>query len=77
MRERPLRRDGFIWEVLQDTERVIHVQQRGRPRKDLNKECVSLYPYIRVYADVNLQLQAHADTIYGDHEYTWDEYIQS
>jgi len=23
------------------------------------------------------QLQTHADTIYGDPEYTWDEYIQS
>jgi hypothetical protein len=25
----------------------------------------------------DLQLQAHADTIYGDPEYTWDEYMQS
>jgi len=29
------------------------------------------------YADGDLQLQTHADTIYGDPEYTWDEYIQS
>jgi len=28
-------------------------------------------------ADGDLQLQTHADTIYGDPEYTWDEYIQS
>jgi len=28
-------------------------------------------------ADDDLQLQTHADTIYGDPEYTWDEYIQS
>jgi hypothetical protein len=25
------------------------------------------------YADGDLQLQTHADTIYGDPEYTWDE----
>ena len=25
----------------------------------------------------HLQLQTHADTIYDDPEYTWDEYIQS
>jgi hypothetical protein len=29
------------------------------------------------YADDDLQLQTHADTIYGDPEYTWEEYIQS
>ena len=29
------------------------------------------------YAAYDLQLQTHADTIYGDPEYTWDEYIQS
>jgi hypothetical protein len=29
------------------------------------------------YAAVDLQLQTHADTIYGDPEYTWDEYILS
>ena len=29
------------------------------------------------YADGDLQLQTHTDTIYGDPEYTWDEYIQS
>ena len=29
------------------------------------------------YAAADLQLQTHADTIYGDPEYTWDEYIQS
>jgi len=34
-------------------------------------------PPIREYADVNLQIHTHADTIYGDPEYTWDEYIQS
>ena len=28
-------------------------------------------------AAYDLQLQTHADTIYGDPEYTWDEYIQS
>jgi len=28
-------------------------------------------------ADSDLQLQTHADTIYGDPEYSWDEYIQS
>jgi len=27
--------------------------------------------------DGDLQLQTHADTIYGDPAYTWDEYIQS
>jgi len=32
---------------------------------------------IREYAAGDLQLQTHADTIYGDPEYTWDEYIQS
>ena len=34
-------------------------------------------PPVREYAAVNLQLQTHTDTIYGDPEYTWDEYIQS
>ena len=29
------------------------------------------------YAACDLQLQTHADTIYGDPEYTWDEYVQS
>jgi hypothetical protein len=29
------------------------------------------------YAAANLQFQPHNDTIYGDPEYTWDEYIQS
>jgi hypothetical protein len=29
------------------------------------------------YADGDLQLQTPADTIYGDPEYTWNEYIQS
>ena len=28
-------------------------------------------------AAADLQLQTHADTIYGDPEYTWDEYVQS
>ena len=28
-------------------------------------------------AAADLQLQTHNDTIYGDPEYTWDEYIQS
>ena len=37
----------------------------------------ALAPPIREYADVDLQLQPHADTIYGDPEYTWDAYIQS
>ena len=32
---------------------------------------------IREYVAVNLQLHSRADTIYGDPEYTWDEYIQS
>jgi len=32
-------------------------------------------PPIREYAACDLQLQTHADTIYGDPEYTWDEYI--
>jgi hypothetical protein len=34
-------------------------------------------PPIMEYATGDLQLQTHADTIYGDPEYTWDEYIQS
>ena len=34
-------------------------------------------PPDRKYAAADLQLQTHADTIYGDPEYTWDEYIQS
>jgi hypothetical protein len=34
-------------------------------------------PPIREYAAADHQLQTHADTIYGDPEYTWDEYIQS
>jgi len=41
--ERPLRRDGFIWEVRRTLDEVIHVQQRGRSRKDFFKECLSLY----------------------------------
>jgi hypothetical protein len=34
-------------------------------------------PPNREYAAANLQIQPHNDTIYGDPEYTWDEYIQS
>jgi len=34
-------------------------------------------PPIREYAAADHPLQTHADTIYGDPEYTWDEYIQS
>jgi hypothetical protein len=34
-------------------------------------------PSIREYAAADHQLQPHNDTIYGDPEYTWDEYIQS
>ena len=29
------------------------------------------------YAVADLQHQTHTDTIYGDPEYTWDDYIQS
>ena len=29
------------------------------------------------YAAHNLQLQTHADTIYGDPEYSWDAYIHA
>jgi hypothetical protein len=29
------------------------------------------------YATADLQIQPHPDIIYGDPEYTWDEYIQS
>ena len=32
---------------------------------------------VSLCADGDLQFQTHADTIYGDPEYTWDEYIQS
>jgi hypothetical protein len=32
---------------------------------------------IREYAAADLQLQTHTDIIYGDPEYTWDEYIES
>jgi hypothetical protein len=34
-------------------------------------------PPVRKYSAANLQFQPHNDTIYGDPEYTWDEYIQS
>jgi hypothetical protein len=34
-------------------------------------------PPIREYATADLQIQPLNDTIYGDPEYTWDEYIQS
>jgi Putative transposase. len=34
-------------------------------------------PPIRKYATADLQIQPLNDTIYGDPEYTWDEYIQS
>jgi hypothetical protein len=34
-------------------------------------------PPNREYAACDLQLQTYADTIYGDPEYSWDEYIQS
>jgi hypothetical protein len=32
-------------------------------------------PPIREYAAANLQIQPLNDTIYGDPEHTWDEYI--
>jgi len=31
----------------------------------------------REYAACDLQLQTHADTIYGDPEYSWDAYIHA
>ena len=34
-------------------------------------------PPIREYVAVAINQQTPADTIYGDPEYTWDEYIQS
>jgi hypothetical protein len=34
-------------------------------------------PPNRKYVAADLQIQHHADIIYGDPEYTWDEYIQS
>jgi hypothetical protein len=34
-------------------------------------------PPVRKYAAADLQLQTHTETIFGDPEYTWDEYIQS
>jgi hypothetical protein len=34
-------------------------------------------PPIREYAAAHLQIQPLNDTIYGDPEHTWDEYIQS
>ena len=34
-------------------------------------------PPNREYVAADLQIQHHADIIYGDPEYTWDEYIQS
>jgi len=34
-------------------------------------------PPIREYAACDLQLQKHADTIYGDPEYSWDAYIHA
>jgi hypothetical protein len=34
-------------------------------------------PPNREYAPADLQIQPHTDTIYGDLEYTWDDYIQS
>lgn len=36
-----------------------------------------LAPPIREYAACDLQLQTNTDTIYGDPEYTWDEYMRS
>jgi hypothetical protein len=32
-------------------------------------------PPCREYVAADLQIQHHPDTIYGDPEYTWDEYI--
>ena len=34
-------------------------------------------PPIREYAACDLQLHTHAETLYGDPDYTWDEVIQS
>jgi hypothetical protein len=34
-------------------------------------------PPVIEYAAADFQIQPHADTIYGDPEYTWDEHIQS
>jgi hypothetical protein len=44
-------------------------QIRSRPPPKIHD------PPIREYAAADLQLQPHNDTIYGDPEYTWDEYI--
>ena len=44
---------------------------RSRPPPKIND------PPNREYATADLQIQPHTDTIYGDPEYTWDEYIQS
>jgi len=34
-------------------------------------------PPIIEYATADLQIQPHPDIIYGDPEYSWDDYIQS
>ena len=34
-------------------------------------------PPNREYAKADLQIQSHSDIIYGDSEYSWDDYIQS
>ena len=44
---------------------------RARPPPNIHALPVS------EYAAADLQHQTHTDTIYGDPEYTWDDYIQS
>lgn len=44
---------------------------RSRPPPKIND------PPNRGYAPADLQIQPHPDIIYGDPEYTWDDYIQS
>jgi hypothetical protein len=42
---------------------------------DAGRELVERYP--QECAAHDLQLKTHADTIYGDPEYSWDAYIQA
>jgi predicted Zn-dependent peptidase len=50
---------------------------RSRPPPKIHDPPVGHDGVVSHYAAANLQLQTHVDTIYGDPEYTWDEYIQS
>lgn len=69
--EKPQLLTGCFWPVLNLLPYPGLWLVRSRPPPKIHEP-----PNIE-YATADLQVQPHSDIIYGDPEYTWDDYIQS